>query len=79
MLLTETPVVPVFVTQTLLAALVVPTVTDPKEALVGDSEKEPDGGGGAVIAAEALADLVASATLVAVTVAVASALTVGAV
>jgi len=79
MLLTETPVVPVFVTQTVLAALVVPTVTDPKETLVGDSEKEPDGGGEVVIAAEALADLVASATLVAVTVAVALALTVGAV
>jgi len=79
MLLTETPVVPVFVTQAVLAALVVPTVTDPKETLVGDSEKEPDGGGEAVIVAEALADLVASATLVAVTVAVALALTVGAV
>jgi len=77
MLLTERPVVPVFNTQTSLAALVVPTVTDPKETLVGDSEKEPNGGGGAVIATEALADLVASATLVAVTVAVVLALTVG--
>src|SRR5438046_3164793 len=38
MLLTETPVVPVFVTQTLLAALIVPTVTDPKETLVGETD-----------------------------------------
>ena len=50
MLLTERSVVPVFVTQTLLLALVVPMLTEPKETLVGDSEKEPDGGGGFVIA-----------------------------
>ena len=77
--LTETPVVPVFVTQTSVSALVVPRVTEPKETLVGDSEKEAAGAGGAVIATEAVADLVASATLVAVTVAVVLALTVGAV
>ena len=77
MALTERPVVPVFVTQTLLAALVVPTAIEPKERLVGDSENELDGGG--VIVTEAVADLVASATLVAVTVAVVLALTVGAV
>ena len=46
MLLTERPVVPVFVTQTLLVALVVPAVTDPKARLVGDRDMEVMGGGG---------------------------------
>ena len=79
MLLTETPVVPVFVTQTSLSALVVPLSTEPKEMLVGDSENEPDDGGGSVIATETVADAVGADTLVAVTVAVVLALTVGAV
>ena|SRR2546426_11658770 len=77
--LTETPVVLVFVTQTSISALVVPMLTEPKETLVGDSEKEPDGGGGSVIATETVADAVGADTLVAVTVAVVLALTVGAV
>ena len=52
MLLTETPVVPVFTTQTSLAALVVPAVTDPKETLVGETDTAVvvgvgAGGGGA--------------------------------
>jgi len=42
MLLTERPVVPVLVTQTLLLALVVPMLTEPKETLVGDRENAPD-------------------------------------
>ena len=78
MLLTERPVVPVLVTQTLLLALVVPMLTEPKETLVGDRENEVDGGGGFVIATETVADVVEVATLVAVTVAVVLALTVGA-
>jgi hypothetical protein len=77
--LTETPVVPVFVTQTTLSALVVPRVTEPKARLESGSEKEVTGAGGAVIVTETVADLVASAALVAVTVAVVLALTVGAV
>jgi hypothetical protein len=72
-------VVPVFVTQTTLSALVVPRVTEPKETLVGDREKEVTGAGGAVIVTETVADVVAAATLVAVTVAVVLTLTVGAV
>jgi hypothetical protein len=39
--LTETPVVPVFVTQTALSALVVPRVTEPKATLESGREKEP--------------------------------------
>src|SRR5881628_177569 len=77
--LTERPMVPVFVTQTFLLKLVVPMLIEPKERLVGDSEKEPDGGGGSVIATETLADAVGADTLVAVTVAVVLALKVGAV
>src|SRR2546422_5391740 len=44
--LTETPVVPVFVAQKLLATLVVPAVTDPKSRMVGDRDMEVMGGGG---------------------------------
>src|SRR2546422_4148533 len=46
MLLTETPVVPVFVTQTSLSALVVPTATDAKATLLGDRDTAVVGGGG---------------------------------
>src|SRR5712691_7252611 len=74
--LTETPVVPVFVTQTSLWALVVPMLTEPKETLVGDREKEVVGTGGAVIVTEAVAEIVGAATLVALTVAVVLTLTV---
>src|SRR5882762_2600129 len=76
---TERPVVPVFFTQTFFLALVVPMLTEPKETLVGDREKEPDGGGEFVIATETLADVAGATTLVAVTVAELLALTVGAV
>src|SRR5437867_11898960 len=44
--LTETPVVPVFVTQTSLSALVVPTATDAKATLLGDRDTAVEGGGG---------------------------------
>jgi hypothetical protein len=77
--LTERPAVPVFFTRTFFLALVVPILTEPKETLVDDREKEPDGEGESVIATETLADVAGAATLVAVTVAEVLALTVGAV
>src|SRR5712691_6872384 len=49
-LLTDTPVVPVSDTHTLVVALVVPTVTEPKETLAGD--RETDAGAITVTAAE---------------------------
>src|SRR5882724_2453256 len=62
--LTETPVVPVFVAQKLLATLVVPAVTDPKSRMVGDRDMEVMGGGGgpaqAPLTAHAVAALRAS-------------------
>src|SRR3989442_8259064 len=44
--LTETPVVPVFVTQTSLSALVVPPSTEAKAMLLGDRDTAADDGGG---------------------------------
>src|SRR2546428_14063122 len=44
--LTETPVVLVFVTQTSISALVVPTSTEAKATLLGDRDTAVEGGGG---------------------------------
>src|SRR5438552_17839087 len=47
-LVSEAPVALVLVTTRCPSGLVVPMATDPKDRLLGDTEKEVDGGGGGV-------------------------------
>src|SRR5438445_9366324 len=50
-LVSEAPVALVLVTTRCPSGLVVPMATDPKDRLLGDTEKEVDGGGGGVFEA----------------------------
>src|SRR5438445_7406533 len=48
-LVSEAPVALVLVTTRCPSGLVVPMATDPKDRLLGDTEKEVDGGGGGFV------------------------------